>query len=158
MDRPRNTKDVRAFIGAFNHYNLLWPRRAHVLAPLAELTGRGKFSWTPQHDAVFKEMKAIITADVMNAFPDYSIPFEVDADASDFQLGAAVIQRSKPIAYYSKKLTEAQKNYTTTENELLAIVTTLKNYKKMLMGSKIKVYTDCFQDLFSPEDPQMAPV
>ena len=46
MDRPRNNTDVRAFIGAVNHYKSLWPRRAHVLAPLAELTGRGAFTWS----------------------------------------------------------------------------------------------------------------
>ena len=87
-------------------------------------------------------MKAIITADVMNAFPYYSIPFQIYTDASDFQLGAAIIQRQKPIAYYSKKLTPAQQNYTTTDKELLAIVMTLTSYCKMLMGSKIIVYTD----------------
>ena len=98
-----------------------------MLDPLAELTGRGKFHWTPQHDAAFKEMKAIITADAMNEFPNYSLPFEFYTDASDFQLGAAIIQQAKPIAYYSKKLTPAQKNYTTTEKELLAIISTLTN-------------------------------
>ena len=87
-------------------------------------------------------MKAIIAADAMNAFPDHSVPLQIYTDASDFQLGAAIIQRRKPIAYCSKKLTAAQRNYTTTEKELLAIVTTLKNYRKMLMGSKIIVYTD----------------
>ena len=78
---------------------------------------------------------------LQNAFPNYSLPFEVYTDASDFQLGAAIIQ-SKPTAYYSKKLTPAQKNYTTTEKELLAIISTLKNYRKMLMFSRIKIYTD----------------
>ena len=67
-------------------------------------------------------MKAIITADAMNAFPDYSIPpSHVYTDASSFQLGAAILQKGKPLAYYSKKLTPAQRNYTTTEKELLAI-------------------------------------
>ena len=80
MDRPKNNTDVCAFIGAVNHYKSLWPRRAHVLAPLAELTGRGTFRWTPRHDKAFKEMKAIITADAMNAFPNYSIPFQVYTD------------------------------------------------------------------------------
>ena len=109
MDRPRNNTDVQAFIGAVNHYKSLWPRQAHVLAPLAELTGRGTFRWTPRHDAAFCKMKAIMTADAMNAFPDYTIPFQVYTDASDFQLGAAIIQHKKPIvAYYSKKLTAAQ--------------------------------------------------
>ena len=142
MDRPKNNSDVRAFIGAVNHYKSLWPRRAHVLAPLAELTGKGRFEWTPRHEKSFQEMKAIITADAMNTFPDYSIPFHIFTDASDFQLGAAITQHQKPIAYYSKKLTPAQKNYTTTEKELLAIVMTLTTYRKMLMGSKLHVYTD----------------
>ena len=60
-------------------------------------------------------MKAIIVADAINAFPDYSIPLHVYIDASDLQLGAAIIQRAKPISYYSKKLTPSQQNHTTTE-------------------------------------------
>ena len=87
-------------------------------------------------------MKAIITADAMNAFPDYSIPFHVYTDASDFQLGAAILQKGKLLAYDSKKLTPAQKNYTTTKKELLAIVMTLTTYRKLLYGSKIYLYTD----------------
>ena len=71
-------------------------------------------------------MKAIIVADSINAFPDYSIPFHVYKYASDLQLGAAIIQRDKPITYYRKKLTPAQQNYTTTEKELLACVQKFK--------------------------------
>ena len=87
-------------------------------------------------------MKAIITADAVNAFPDYLIPFHVYTNASDYQLGAAILQNQKPLAYYSKKLTPAQKNYTTTEKELLAIVMTLTTYQKLLYGSKVYLYTD----------------
>ena len=88
-------------------------------------------------------MKVIVSANAMNAYPDYSIPFHVYTDASDFQLGAAIIQKDKPIAYYySKKLTPAQKNYTTTEIELLAIVMTLTTYRKMLYSSNIHLYTN----------------
>ena len=87
-------------------------------------------------------MKAINTVDAMNAFPDYSIPFHVYTDASDFQLGAAILQNGKPLAYYSKKLTPVQRNYTTTGKELLAIVMTLTTYRKLLHGSKIFLYTN----------------
>ena len=87
-------------------------------------------------------MKAIIVADEINALPDYSITFHVYTDASDLQLGAAIIQRAKPIAYYSKKPTAAPKNYTTTEKELLACVQTFKEYRKMLTGDQIILYTD----------------
>ena len=87
-------------------------------------------------------MKAIIIADAMNAFPDYSQPFHVYTDASDFQLGASIVQNKKPLAYYCKKLTPAQRNYITTEKELLAIVMTLTTYQKKLYGSKVYLYTN----------------
>ena len=99
MSTPKTQTDVRAFIGAVNHYRPLWPRREHILAPLVQLTGKGKFIWKTIHQKDFDEMKAIIVADAINAFPDYSITFHVYKDASDLQLGAAIIQRDKPIAY-----------------------------------------------------------
>ena len=142
MSTPKIQTDVRAFIGAVNNYQSLWPRRAHVLAPLGQLIGKGKFIWEPIHQQAFYEMKAIILEDAINAFPDYSIPFHVYKDASNLQLGAAIIQRDKPIAYYSKKLTPDQQNYTTTEKELLACVKTFKEYSKMLTGAQIILYTD----------------
>ena len=79
-------------------------------------------------------MKAILCANALNAYPHYSKPFHLYTDASDFQLGAAIIQDINgiptPIAYYSKKLDKAQHNYTTTEKELLAIIMVLKIYAK----------------------------
>ena len=114
MSAPNTQTDVRAFIGAVSHYRSLWPRRAHVLAPVGQLTGKGKFIWEPIHQKYFDEMKAIIVADSINALPDYYIPFHVYTDASDLQLGAAIIQIAKQIAYYRKKITPAQKHYTTT--------------------------------------------
>ena len=127
LGEPKNNTDVRAFIGAVNHYRSLWP--AHILPPLSELTGRGKFLWEPRHQISFNAMKAIICADALNAYPDYSKPFHLYTDALDFQLGAAIIQDRNgiltPIAYYSKKLDKAQQNYTTTEKELLTIIMVL---------------------------------
>ena len=143
MDRPRSNTDVRAFIGAVNHYKSLWPRRSHVLAPLAALTGRGTFKWENEHQTAFDEMKAIICADAINVYPDLNKPFHIYTDASDLQLGAAIIQYNRPVAYYSKKLTSsAQKNYTTTEKKLLSIVETLKEFRNILFGYPIQVYSD----------------
>ena len=58
------------------------------------------------------------------------------------QLGAVISQNSVPIAFYLRKLNKAQRNYTTTECELLAIVKTLKEYRNILLGQQIKVFTD----------------
>ena len=76
------------------------------------------------------------------AYPDYTKPFEIHTDASMSQLGSVISQDGKPIAFYSRKLNNAQRRYTTTERELLSIVETLKEYKNILLGHKIKVYTD----------------
>jgi hypothetical protein len=74
-------------------------------------------------------MKAIIAAETMLAYPDHNKPFEVYTDASDYQMGAAIIQEGRPVAYWSRKLNNAQKNYTTMEKELLAVVMCLKDLR-----------------------------
>ena len=63
-------------------------------------------------------------------------------DASTRQLGAVITHDNRPIEFFSRKLTDVQQRYSVTEIELLAIVETLKEFKGMLWGQKIKVYTD----------------
>ena len=60
MSSPKTQTDVRGFIGSANHYRSLCPRRVHVMAPIGQLTGKGKFIWIPIHQKAFDEMKAII--------------------------------------------------------------------------------------------------
>ena len=86
--------------------------------------------------------KRIIARETMLAYPDYSKPFVIHTDASHYQLGAVISQDNKPIAFYSRKLNDAQTRYTTTERELLSIVETLKEYRNILLGHEITVYTD----------------
>ena len=143
LDVPRNRKELRSFIGIVNYYRDMWVRRSHVLAPLASLTSKNTpWSWGPKQETAFQTAKKIIAREVMLSYPDFSQPFVIHTDASHYQLGAVISQGGKPIAFYSRKLNPAQTRYTTTERELLSIVETLKEYRNVLLGHRIKVYTD----------------
>jgi len=84
----------------------------------------------------------MIARDVVLAYPDFSEVFEIYTDASSRQLGAVITQKERPIAFFSRKLSTAQQKYSVTELELLSIVETLKEFRGMLWGQRIKVYTD----------------
>ncbi len=74
------------------------------------------------------------------AYPDFTKPFEIYTDASTKQLGAVITQDNRPTAFFSRKLSGAQSKYTITKLELLA--KTLKEFKGMLWGHRLNVYTD----------------
>jgi hypothetical protein len=75
------------------------------------------------------------------SFPDFSKPFHIYADAIDYQLGSVIMQDGKPSAFYSRKLNNAQRNYTTGEQELLTMVETLKEFKNILLGQRTIIHT-----------------
>ena len=144
MAEPTNVSELRSFLGAVGYYHDMFPHRSHILAPLTNLTGsKGPLTWTPECSLAFKQMKALLAEEVLLAYPDPNLPFHVYTDASDYQLGAVIMQNNKPVAFYSRKLTPAQQNYTVMEKELLSIVETLKAYRNMLYGCReLHVHTD----------------
>eukprot|EP00804_Cyclotella_cryptica_P026090 CCRYP_013954-RA/>CCRYP_013954-RA protein AED:0.28 eAED:0.28 QI:0/0/0/1/1/1/2/0/538 len=138
------------------YYRDIWARHCEILAPLTNLVGKcghtkvtkanktkkKPWHWDSIHQQAFDTVKATITRDVTLAYPDYSQGFEIYRDSSKFQLGAAITQNNRPLAFFSRKLSQAQQKYSVTEQELLAIVETLKEFKGMLWGQQITVYTD----------------
>ena len=114
----------------------------HTKVTRALKTRKVPWHWDAVHQKAFDDVKAVIAKDVALAYPDYSKEFEIYTDASSKQMGAVITQQNRPIAFFSRKLSETQQKYSVTEIELLAIVETLKEFKGMLWGQKIKVYTD----------------
>jgi hypothetical protein len=125
------------------YYRDMWGKRSEILAPLASLTSKtAKRKCEAEHQKAFDDMKAMIAKEALLAFPDYAEEFVIHTDASHTQLCAVIFQRGKPISFYSRKLKPEQTRYTTTERELVSIVETLKEFRNILLGQKIVVYTD----------------
>jgi transposase InsO family protein len=143
MAPPTTRKQLRSFLGMVNYYRDMWIHRSDILAPLSGMTSEStKFVWTDVQQQAFDKIKQIVSREVMLAFPDFSKVFEIHTDASHYQLGSVISQGGKPIAFYSRKLSDTQTRYTTTERELLSIVETLKEFRSILLGQRITVYTD----------------
>jgi hypothetical protein len=100
------------------------------------------WQWDSIHQEAFDNIKKTIPKEVVLAYPDFTKPFAIYTNASTKQLGAVITQDDRPIAFFSRKLSGTQSKYTVTKLELLAIVETLKEFKGMLWGQRLNVYTN----------------
>jgi hypothetical protein len=156
LSPPNNVKELRHFLRMVQYCRDMWARCSEMLAPLTDLVGECRetkttrinktkkkpWRWDPIHQQVFANVKAAIAKATVLAYLDFSKPFEIYMDASSMLLGTVITQDNRPIAFFSRKLSKMQQKYSVTEIELLAIVETLKEFKRMLWGQDIKVYTD----------------
>ena len=81
---------------------------------------KGPVVWTEEAKESFEEIKRVCAKDALLHYPDFNDVFEIHTDSSNYQMGAIISQKGRPIAYWSKKLSETQQNYPTTDQELLA--------------------------------------
>ena len=101
-----------------------------------------KFEWTKIEKYAFDGIKRILAHDTLLDYPYFNGEFKIYTDASKFQLGAVIRQKVKPIVLYSIKLTGVHKRYTVTEKNMLSIVETLKEFRNILLGQILIIYTD----------------
>ena len=144
-----NVKGVRQFLGHAGFYRRFIKDFSKLARPLCEiLVNDVKFIWDDGFERSFEELKLFLTTVPIVRAPNWQLPFEVMCDVNDFAIGVFLGQREngKPyVIYYARKtLNEAQRNYTTTEKELLAVVFALDKFHAYLVGSFIMVFTDHF--------------
>lgn len=145
--RPTNGKELQAFLGLGNYYRRFIEQYSSISYNLTQLLKKNAvFNWSEEVEKSFQKLKEELTGPRVLQFPNFEEEFNLTTDASNFALGAILSQGTigsdKPIAYASRVLQKAEKNYSTIEKELLAIVWAVKNFRPYLYGRKFTVVTD----------------
>ncbi len=140
---PGTVSQLRSFLGLANYFRRFIDKFSETARPLHALTGKDvTWRWSLTCQLAFEELKRKLTEAPVLRAPDFNLPFEVIADASDFTLGAVLLQEGRPVAYESRKLTPAEINYVTGEKELLAVVHALTVWRCYLDGSRFTIHSD----------------
>ncbi|CAL9021123.1 unnamed protein product, partial [Prunus brigantina] len=147
LPAPTSVKGVRSFLGHAGFYRRFIKDFSKITRPLCNLLAKDSvFNFDKDCLDAFNTLKLELTSTPIIKAPDWSLPFELMCDASNYALGAVLGQRVNKlphvIYYASRTLNDAQLNYSTTEKELLAVIFALEKFRSYLVGSKVIVYSD----------------
>ncbi|GKB62545.1 putative reverse transcriptase domain-containing protein [Tanacetum coccineum] len=140
---PKTPTEIRQFLGLAGYYRRFIEGFSKIAKPMTKLTQKKvKFEWGDKQEAAFQLLKQKLCSAPILALPEGSEDFIVYCDASIKGLGAVLMQREKVISYASRQLKIHEKNYTTHDLELGAVVFALKIWRHYLYGTKCTVFTD----------------
>ncbi|KMQ87188.1 reverse ribonuclease integrase [Lasius niger] len=144
---PTTLKQVRQFLGVASWYRRFIADFSTLAAPLTHLTRKNaRWTWTTVEEGAFIRLKDALTSAPVLACPDFGQPFTLQTDASAYGLGAVLTQQlaegEQVIAYASRTLNSAEKNYSATELECLAVVPGIRRMRDYLEGYRFTVITD----------------
>ena len=145
---PANQHDVRAFLGLAGYYRRFIDDFSQLASPLTNLLRNDvSFEWSEQQQHSFEQLKTAITTAPTLIIPDLSTPFILHTDASGFAISGVLSQLrdnvEHPIAFCSRKMSPAERNYDVREQELLALVTCCREWRHYLESAPATtVYTD----------------
>ncbi|GJW59369.1 DNA-directed DNA polymerase [Tanacetum coccineum] len=144
---PKNVWEVRSFLGHAGFYRRFikdFSKTSQLLCRL--LQKYVAFEFEDDCNVAFDKLKELLTSSLSIQPPDWNLPFKIMSDASNYDVGAILGQRigrsAHDIYYASRTLDSAQRNYSTTIKDLLAIVFALEKFCSHLLGTKVIVYCD----------------
>lgn len=144
---PKTKKQIRSFLGMAGWYQRFIANYAAIASPITDLIGKPTFHWTPEAQKAFETLKDCLTTSPVLSHPDFKRPFVIQCDASMTGVGSVLYQldgdgNEHPIAFMSRKLNAAQRNYNVTELECLAAVLSVKKFRAYIEGMPFKIITD----------------
>uniref|UniRef100_A0A8C2BR64 Gypsy retrotransposon integrase-like protein 1 n=1 Tax=Cyprinus carpio TaxID=7962 RepID=A0A8C2BR64_CYPCA len=147
--RPKTKKEVRQFLGLAGYYRRFIPNYSDLTSPLTDLTKKevpDTVQWTEPCQQAFTQVKAALCGGPLLHSPDFSLPFLLQTDASDWGLGAVLSQEiegeERPVLYISRKLSKREAKYSTIEKECLAIRWAVLTLRYYLLGREFTLCSD----------------
>ena len=145
---PSNLTALRQFLGLTSYYRRFIAQYAKIAHPLHSLTKKGAtFKWSSEYQKAFDKLKEKLVSSSILSYPDFHRDFVLETDISVKGLGVVLSQeqddkRLNPVAYASQTLTSAEKNYSITELETLAVVLAAQQFHAYLYDHKVLILTD----------------
>lgn len=148
MKQISSVDDVKHFLGLVNFYAKFVPNLSTVSEPLNRLTRKGvKFQWTKECESAVSKIKKLVSSAPVLAHFQQSLPIGLACDASKFGAGVVLFHKypdgsERPIAFASKSLSTAERNYSQIEREGLSIIFGIKRFFQFLYGRRFLLVTD----------------
>ena len=140
---PENKGEVKSFLGMVNYLQKFIPRLSEHTKLLRDLEKKGvHFTWSPDHQQSFEEIKALVKENMLLAYYDRKLPVTLQCDYSENGIGVALVQEGRPVQFASKALIKGEEDYAPIEGEMLGVVYGIKKFHNYLYGRKFTVECD----------------
>lgn len=153
-------KDVKSFLGLVGYYRRFIDNFATIAKPLTQLLRKNvPFNWSTKCQEAFDKLKEILVSPTILQYPDFEKEFIITTDSSGYAISAILSQgeigKDLPVAYASRTMNDAETRYSTSEQEMLAVVWGVQQYRPYVWGRKFKIVTDhrALMWIFSVKDP-----
>ena len=144
LTTPKDTSELRTFLGLISYYSVFLPRLYELRAPLNRLLQKDvRWCWTPDCEKAFRDLQKVLTSDLLLTHYDPEFHIKVAADASQNGVGAVILHQfpdgtEKAIMHAARTLTKAERNYSQIEKEALAIIFAVKNFTRWFMDDILR--------------------
>ncbi|GJR73665.1 RNA-directed DNA polymerase [Tanacetum coccineum] len=143
LDREKLYGNLEKYEFCTNQVTFLgYPNFSMIVAPMIEVTRSKQFTWNPQAQLAFEELKKQLSSTLVLALSCFDEVFEVECDASGVGIRVVLSQLGRPIAYFSEKLNDAKRRYTTYDKEFYAIIRALDHWKHYLISKEFILHSD----------------
>lgn len=145
---PKDVTELQRFLGMAGYYRRFIPNYATLMKPLTQLLRKSvTFNWNDACQTSFAQLLDLMSSELLLTHPDYSKPFILNCDASNYAIGAVLQQRDannhlRPLGFASRTLNDAETRYSTIEKETLAIVWSVKHFRHYLFGRRFAILSD----------------